>query len=185
MSGPERRDEERRPGGSGAERLEAAASALREMAARFGPPIAGPPVLHYGDLAGDHASAIELVYEGYLMHYRASRVLDGLSVETRLLAGDYFYAHGLRRVAQAYDTAAIHLLTRLMSACSYYRAEEADFELDDGLWEVTARAVGDATRRAQAARAFDEVEAAIAVSAPAGDLVRRAVDESRRPARLA
>jgi hypothetical protein len=149
------------------------------MAAAFGPPLDEPPRPGYGSLVkagGELALAIELVYEGYLLHYRESRTIAaGPSPETLLLAGDYFYAHGLRLVAQCGDVEAVGLLTRLMAACSYLRVEAAAFSCDDGLWELTAGAVGDTDGpvRRLAAGVFEDVERLIA--AGSGD-VRRAID---------
>jgi hypothetical protein len=153
---------------------DAAVERLRQTAVAFGAPRDEAPALRYAGLVeagGDLAPAIELVYEGYLLHYRESRALaDGPSPETLLLAGDYFYAHGLRLVAQGGDVEAVSLLSRLMAACSYLRVEGAPFSWDDDLWELTARAVGDLSGpgRRLAAAAFDDIERAIGTDG--GDL---------------
>ena len=155
--------------------LAAMAGALGGMPEEAGIPLKYAPVIHdaRGEGAGDLPLAIELVYEGYLIHYRESRVAcAGSPKERRLLAGDYFYAHGLRLVARAGDAEAVGLLTRLMAACSYLRAEGADWRLDDGLWELTAAAIAAAAGtlpRAAATRIFDRVDGAIAAGRP-GDL---------------
>jgi hypothetical protein len=114
--------------------------------------------------AAELAAAVELVYEGYLAHYRSSRVLPAAAgVQVRLLAGDYFYAHGLHAIAASGDIGAVGLLTRLMGACSALRVEGVDTAVDDGLWEMTVAAVAageSSPARAAAAGAFDLVEAA-------------------------
>jgi hypothetical protein len=120
---------------------------LRRVAAPFGEVSSEAIPLPFAELLRDAprsyaALAVELVYEGYLLHYRSSRVLQGATAETRLLAGDHFYARGLGLVAQADDIAAVSLLARLMAACSCLRVQHLPFHLDDTLWEVTALAVG-------------------------------------------
>ena len=157
---------------------EAADEGLRRVAAVFGAVRDEPIRLPYAHLvaspgrAADLPLAIELVYEGYLLHYRQSRALaPRLSPETLLLAGDYLYAHGLSLVAQAGDMGAVAVLTRLMAVCSYLRVQKAPFAVDDGLWELTALAVGagDGPCRAAAAAAFDRIDRLIA-AARTGDL---------------
>ncbi len=89
------------------------------------------------DARGDaeYASAVELIYEGYLLHYRESRAcLPGATREHSLLAGDFFYARGVRLVAARGDAAAVGLLARLMASCSYLRSVGAPFADDDALW---------------------------------------------------
>jgi hypothetical protein len=154
-------------GGSGV------AAGLREAAELFGELASVEPALRYAALVdgagrpADLPLAIELVYEGYLIHYRNSRTLaPGDPAETLLLAGDYFYAHGLRLVARTGDIGAVALLTRLMAACSFLRVQQAAFSIDDALWELTALAVGagDGPCRAAAAGAYDRLDALIAAA---------------------
>ena len=108
------------------------------------------PDLLYGPLftelydSGDptYSVAIELIYEGYLLHYRSTRVLkEPVSCQTGLLAGDFFYARGLRYLAVRGDVAAVDLLTRLMAACSYLRVAGAPLAADDDLWAFTVAAL--------------------------------------------
>jgi hypothetical protein len=126
----------------------AVASGLGEAAAAFGPPAASAPLLRWGALFDEldgrddtgYVTAIELIYEGYLFHYRESRVCAahvGAGRENALLAGDFLYARGLRLVAARGDVAAVGLLTRLMAACSYLRSVQAPFAADDALWAYT------------------------------------------------
>ena len=153
------------------------AAGLRDAAAAFGALASDGPMLRYAalvDVAGrpdDLPLAIELVYEGYLLHYRQSRALaPGCPDATLLLAGDYFYAHGLRLVARSGDIGAVALLTRLMGACSFLRVQQAGFGTDDDLWELTALAVGagDGPCRAAAAGAVDALDELIAAGRMAG-----------------
>jgi hypothetical protein len=161
-------------------------ASLLAVAAPFaGPPANGPspadgPVeLHWGllfallDGAGDETfvEAIELIWEGYLVHYRSGRLapLVAGDTQTALLAGDVFYARGLRLVAARGDVASVELLARLMSACSCLRAQPAPFEDDDALWAYTVAAlaaVRHGTPKHVAGAFFDDIDAELAAGAP-------------------
>ncbi len=91
-------------------------------------------------------------------------------LETRLLAGDCFYARGLRGVAARGDADAVGLLARLMATCSYLRSAGAPFAADDALWAYTT--AGLVAQHAGAAPAsvaalFDAVDAGFRASPPA------------------
>ena len=84
-------------------------------------------------------------------------------LETRLLAGDCFYARGLRGIAARGDAAGVGLLARLMAACSFLRSAGRDFADDDALWAYTTAGLVALHRGAQPASVealFDDVEAA-------------------------
>ena len=134
--------------------VDAAAVTARLSAAglAFGPLAASPAALRWGPLfdaldgggegiggGDDYVTAVELIYEGYLFHYRESRVstTPADARETTLLAGDFFYARGLRLIAARGDAAAVGLLARLMAACSQLRSVAAPFADDDALWAYT------------------------------------------------
>ena len=151
---------------------QAVGTSLSAAAEAFGAS-AAPVPLRWGTLldaldgGGDaeYVTAVELIYEGYLLHYRVSRAcLPGAAREHSLLAGDYFYARGLRLIAARGDAAAVGLLARLMASCSYLRSVGAPFTADDALW---ATAMGGlAALRAGASSAcvehvFDELDAAV------------------------
>lgn len=162
---------------------------LRAVAAPFaeaGPPPTGGVTLRWGPLfaaldggADDgYVEAIELIYEGYLLHYRRDRL--GLVAEgdrqTALLAGDVFYARGLDAIAARGDVGSVALLTRLMSACTCLRSLAAPFAADDALWVYTM--AGLAALRAgvsqqRSAAFFDELDDELKTGAPA-DVPRRA-----------
>ena len=161
-------------------------ASLRTVAAPFAAETPGAGVvLRWGPLfaalAGDddvYVEAIELIHEGYLVHYRSGRltVIAEGDRQTALLAGDVFYARGLRLIAARGDVASVALLTRLMSACSCLRTLAAPFAADDALWAYTMAAL--AAVRAGVAREraevfFDELDAALAEGAPA-DVPQRA-----------
>jgi hypothetical protein len=149
------------------------AAALAAAGEAFGPAPAAAPEPRWGalyaelDSAADaaHATDIELIYEGYLLHYRESRALalPAGDLETRLLAGDCFYARGLRGIAARGDAAGVGLLARLMAACSYLRSAGAAFSDDDALWAYTTAglvALHHGADPADVEALFDDVEAA-------------------------
>jgi hypothetical protein len=168
------------------------AAALVAAGEAFGSAAAAVPEPRWGalyvELDGASGAAcatdIELVYEGYLLHYRESRTLALAAgdLETRLLAGDCFYARGLRGIAARGDAAGVGLLARLMAVCSYLRSAGAAFSDDDSLWAYTTAGLVALHRGADpegVEALFDEVEAAFdssagisaAVSAAAARLV--------------
>ena len=83
---------------------------------------------------------LETIYEGYLVHYGTPRLFDPPDADTALLLGDYLYAHGLVRIADGGDVAAVADLSELISLCSQLRAEDA--EGDGALWAATAALLG-------------------------------------------
>ena len=108
---------------------------------------------------------VELIYEGYLFHYRVNRLCPGAVDDrgTALLAGDFFYAHGLEVIAGRGNVASVALLARLMAACSYLRSAGAPFGDDDALWAYAVAGLV-ALRRGGAlaplTAPFDELEIA-------------------------
>lgn len=160
------------------ERIVRVQGALVEAAAPFGSRRPAAPALRWGLLFGAlapwderHVTALELMYEGYLLHYRESRVVAAASGdrETALLAGDVFYARGLRLIAGAGHVEAVLLLTRLMSTCSFLRSIDAPLAADDVLWAsmtagLVALAGGVACRDVCAV--FDEIDDALRRGAP-------------------
>jgi len=90
-----------------------------------------------------YALGIETIYEGYLLHYGASRLFAPEDGDTALLLGDYLYAHGLVRVEQAGTVEAVNDLAELIAVCSYLRAEAVAG--DGAAWAATAAALGRGT----------------------------------------
>lgn len=145
-------------------------AALLDVAGEFGRPPAEAPALRWGLLFDAlapwderYVTALELMYEGYLLHYRQSRVVDLAAgeVEAALLAGDVFYARGLRLIAAAGHLDAVLVLTRLMSTCSYLRSVAAPFAADDVLWASTTAglvALADGVPCGDVCALFDEVD---------------------------
>jgi hypothetical protein len=50
---------------------------------------------------------VEAIYEGYLLHYGAPRVMEVPEADLRLLVGDQLYAIGLARLVALGDTSAV------------------------------------------------------------------------------
>jgi hypothetical protein len=84
---------------------------------------------------------VEAIYEGYLLHYGAPRVVHVPEADLRLLAGDQLYAIGLARLVEVGDTLAVAELadTITLSALAQGGGEE---ELAGAIWAAGARAVG-------------------------------------------
>jgi hypothetical protein len=101
----------------------------REEEAVFSP-LAPPPF----------ALGLETIYEAYLVHYGCSRLFDPPDEGERVLLGDYLYAHGLVRIADAGGVHAVAAMAELISRCAALRAEGGDGDGD--AWVTAARALG-------------------------------------------
>jgi len=110
------------------------AAALTPEAEREEEPVFSP-------LAEDRfAVGLETIYEGYLLHYGRPRIFRADDRDTRILLGDYLYAHGLVRIAEAGGVPAVAALAELIARCA---AERADGRPDDGAaWVDAARSLG-------------------------------------------
>jgi hypothetical protein len=107
---------------------------------------------HYGPVAAggaraaghedDYALLVEEIHEGYLLHYRAGRVVTPADPDLSLLAGDRLYALGLARLAELGDLEAVVELADVISLAAQAHAE-GDPERATAVWETGARAVGD------------------------------------------
>src|SRR5206468_1169534 len=64
----------------------------------------------------------ETVYEAYLVHYGRPRLFEPDGNSERILLGDYLYAHGLVRIAEAGGVAAVAAMAQLISRCAALRA---------------------------------------------------------------
>jgi hypothetical protein len=72
---------------------------------------------------GRYAVGLESIYEGYLLHYGRPRLFQADDRDTRILLGDYLYAHGLVRIAELGSVDAVGALAELLSLCAHLRAE--------------------------------------------------------------
>jgi hypothetical protein len=125
-------------------------AALAEVAAAADPALApyavpDPGPARFGGELGERRFVLEAVYEGYLLHYGAPRLFDGMDGDLRLLAGDTLYALGLARLAERGDLPAVaelsDLITRSARAHAEGRGEEAE-----ALWDDSADLLATAPR---------------------------------------
>jgi hypothetical protein len=115
-----------------------------------------------------HGLGLETIYEGYLAHYGTPRLFALPDPDTALLLGDYLYAHGLVRIAETGDVAAVADLAELISLCAQGRAEGRDG--DGPAWAATAALLGagglrsarDALRLNGDARALEQAARVVA-----------------------
>jgi hypothetical protein len=99
---------------------------------------AGPRALA---LAADYELLIEMIFEGYLLHYGAPRVLRTPEADLALLAGDQLYALGLARLVALGDLAAVAELADVIALSALAQgAGQVDLAL--AVWAAGARAVG-------------------------------------------
>jgi hypothetical protein len=98
------------------------------------------------------ALGVETVYEAYLVHYGRPRLFAALDADEAVLLGDYLYAHGLVRIAEAGGVPAVAAMAELISSCAALRADGA--EGDGEAWVGAVRALGGAPSEAGVARAL-------------------------------
>jgi len=95
---------------------------------------------------------LETVYEAYLVHYGSPRLFDPPDADEAVLLGDYLYAHGLVRIAEAGGVEAVRVLADLISRCAALRAD--GLPGDGEAWVAAARALGGTPDDAAVARAL-------------------------------
>ncbi len=83
------------------------------------------------------AVGLETIYEAYLVHYGRPRLFTARDADDAVLLGDYLYAHGLVRIAEAGGVPAVAVMAELIARCA---AERADGRPDDGAAWVDAAA---------------------------------------------
>jgi hypothetical protein len=107
----------------------------------------------FSPLAPTHLTlGVETIYEAYLVHYGSSRLFDSPREEERVLLGDYLYAQGLVKVAEAGGVDAVAVMADLISTCAALRAAGA--EGDGDAWVDAARALGGSPADDEVARAL-------------------------------
>ena len=89
----------------------------------------------------EYALIVELVREGYLLHYGEPRLLHGHDPDLALLAGDHLYALGIERLASLGDAEAVLVLADLISSCAQLHAEGREQEAPQ-LWRRSVEAIG-------------------------------------------
>ncbi len=91
--------------------------------------------------AGEYELLVEAIYEGYLLHYGAPRVVCTPEADLRVLAGDRLYAIGLARLVELGDTPAVAELADTITLSALAQGA-GDAALADAVWAAGARAVG-------------------------------------------
>jgi hypothetical protein len=84
---------------------------------------------------------VEAIYEGYLLHYGAPRVVQPPEADLGVLAGDRLYALGLDRLVKLGDMQAVAELADVITLTALAHGE-GDDELADAVWWAGAYAVG-------------------------------------------
>jgi hypothetical protein len=84
---------------------------------------------------------VEAIYEGYLLHYGAPRVVRPAEADLGLLAGDRLYAIGLARLVALDDPAAVAELADTITLSSLAQGA-GDGALAEAVWAAGAHAVG-------------------------------------------
>jgi hypothetical protein len=107
------------------------------------------------------ALGLETVYEAYLVHYGRPRLFDAPDADEAVLLGDYLYAHGLVRIAEAGGVEAVRVLADLISRCAALRADGS--RGDGDAWVDAARALGGKPDGDAVARALDRHSARVAL----------------------
>ncbi len=135
----------------------------------------GPRV---GDSAAEYELLVEAIYEGYLLHYGAPRLLRSGDADLGLLAGDRLYALGLARLVELGDVSAVGELADVITLTSLAHGD-GNGELAAAIWEAGARAVGwgpseehaqaKALARAGSPKALGAMDAASASASTATD----------------
>jgi hypothetical protein len=125
-------------------------SVLAEVAAAAGPALApyavsDPGPARFRHELGARAFVLEAVYEGYLLHYGASRLFEGMDSDLRLLAGDSLYALGLARLAERGDLHAVAELSELITRTAQAQAE-GRAAAAEALWDASAAVLASGPR---------------------------------------
>jgi hypothetical protein len=107
------------------------------------------------------ALGMETVYEAYLVHYGRPRLFAAPDADQAVLLGDYLYAHGLVRIAEAGGVEAVRVLADLISRCAALRADGS--RGDGDAWVDAARALGGKPDGDAVARALDRHSARVAL----------------------
>jgi hypothetical protein len=105
---------------------------------------------------------LETVYEAYLVHYGRPRLFAPADASERILLGDYLYAHGLVRIAEAGGVDAVAAMAELISRCAALRA--AGDAGDGDAWVDTSRSLGGEPAAADIAEALARHSARVAVA---------------------
>jgi hypothetical protein len=107
--------------------------------------VADPGPARFAQVLGERRFVLEAVYEGYLLHYGAPRLFEGMDGDLRLLAGDALYALGLARLAERGDLPAVAELSDLIARSAQAHAEGRGAEVE-ALWDASANMLATGSR---------------------------------------
>ena len=107
---------------------------LEPAAAPLLAPLVAPP------LTDHQAAGLDLILEGFLLHHGSARHLSPSAPGREVLAGDYCYAYGLVRIAEAGDLFVVELLADLI-ALSAGLVATGDRASLAPLWRSTTAAI--------------------------------------------
>jgi hypothetical protein len=91
--------------------------------------------------SAEYELLVETIYEGYLLHYNAPRVMGAHEADLGLLAGDRLYALGLARLVRLGDIEGVAELADVITLCALAHGGGRP-ELAAAIWMAGARAVG-------------------------------------------
>ncbi len=91
--------------------------------------------------SAEYELLIEMIFEGYLLHYGAPRLARAAEADLGLLAGDQLYASGLARLIALGDLVAVAELADVISLSALAHGS-GQAELALAVWAAGARAVG-------------------------------------------
>ncbi len=91
--------------------------------------------------SAEYELLVETIYEGYLLHYHAPRVMREHEADLGLLAGDRLYALGLARLVRLGDIEGVAELADVITLCALAHGGGQP-GLAAGIWMAGARAVG-------------------------------------------
>jgi hypothetical protein len=97
----------------------------------------------------DYELLLEMILEGYRLHYDEPHVVHTPDVDLALLLGDQLYALGLSRLAALGDLDAVAELADVISLAAQAHTA-AEPELADAVWEAGAASVGWGSSQAHA-----------------------------------
>ncbi len=136
--------------------LAALASVLRDDGGLVGAVVVDPPASEPADRpapaamvadgprtrsrAAAYALVVEAVYEGYLLHYGAARIVRTDDADLALLAGDQLYALGLAHLVALADLDGVRELADVISLTALAHAS-ADAQLAADVWRAGVRAI--------------------------------------------
>lgn len=131
-------------GGAGSE-LGGAGPELADGAPAAGSAPSPAPLAAQGPRAAadrdEYELLVEAIYEGYLLHYGAPRVVRPPEADLALLAGDQLYALGLARLVRLGDIDAVAELADVITLCALAHGSAAP-ELAQAVWAAGAKAIG-------------------------------------------